>query len=388
MRLTTLWPDKTLLWKEWKGIATLYALFFGMFTYVSSYTLWRDTQYYKQLMAEGIEFGPYGMAVLGFGSGKAFWVIVFVVALAAVLVGLERSQRTYDLLLAMPYTRGQILHNKFVLGTVLLAAVFVFNALVMTLVTAANPEMPYAFAAADIWAWAGRYVVAAVFTFSFTLLIGTLGGTGLGSGILALIFLGFPLGFVGLITINMDYWLHMYTGAQNWQDMQNMYVVMDRITEWGAWLTVPSYLFPGHPIDQWDANIPLVYGLVLAAALGSYLLAQYAFARNPMERNGEILMFGKLEGIFKAGVAVCFALLIGPVIISGWDLGVNVVAWSAVYLAVGVAFWFAATGVIKWRRREVGGAAPRWGGFGGGSAVVWVGLALLVVAVLFGVRVI
>lgn len=385
MRLTTLRPNRALLWKEWKGVAALYAVFFGMFTYISSYALWKDTQYYKRIMAEGIDIGPYEMVgLLGFQSGAGLWVLMFVVALAVVLTGLERNQKTYDLLLAMPYSRGQILHNKFVLGLALTVAVFVFNALVMTLVVAANPDMPYAFAAGDIWAWAGRYLVVSAFTFSFAMLIGTLSGTTLGSGILAGIFLNFPLGFFGLIGLNMDFWLSA-AGAQYDERWAN---IMEGLYEWGAWLTIPAYVFPGHPIDLWGYNKPLIYGLVLAAALGSYLLAQYLFARNPMERNGEILMFGKLEGFFKAGVAVCFALLVGPMIISGWDMGLNVAAWVIAYLAVGAVFWFLTGAVINWRRRDAGGAAPQPGGLGA-AAFLWAGVVLFFAVVVFlGVRVV
>lgn len=374
MLLTTLRPNRTLLWKEWKGIAILAAVFFALFTYLSSYTFSNDIMFYKEQLENGVVYGMYQTAaLLHYQSGGWLLWVFFAAGLAARMVGAERDQSTYDMLLATPYTRGQILHHKFMVGLGVVLAVVAVNGLVMTLLMAVNTEVVFPFSAAAIWAWAGRHMVVLGFIFAFTLLVSTVSGTTMGNGILGLIFLFFPGGFAALVTINLDYWGLSYTHS-----------LMAGLEKWGVLLTVPGYIAPFPLIDMNDYNVALIYGCMIAAALGAYVLAQYLFARNQMEYNGEILMFKRLEGVFKLGVAVCFALLGGPMLVYGWDLS----PWGGIisYVTVGVVFWFITTGIINWRRRDTGETAPG-AGSGGGSAVIWVGLALLVAVVLFGVRV-
>lgn len=338
MRLTTLWPNRILIWKDWKNIWVLATLFFGFLTYVSSYTLWNEIMFYKEQLQYAV-FGMYETSsLLQFQSASWVLTILFTVGLAALLIGLERDQKTYDVLLAMPFTRAAVFHNKFILGLGILLAVFVFNALVMTLLVAAHPDVSFPFSTADIWGWALRYLVVVSFVFSFTMLISTVSGTALGNGVLGLIFLFFPVGFTGLIAMNLDYW-----------QLYNVRPLSDALLEWGALLTVPVYLSPFNLLDDGGYSLPLVYGLIIAAALGSYLLAQHLFARNQMEYNGEVLMFRKLEGFFKLGVAVCFALLAGP-FFTAWAEQ-NLLAGVISYAVVGVIFWFVVTGIINWRKR-------------------------------------
>ncbi len=68
-----------------------------------------------------------------------------------------------------------------------------------------------------------------------------------------------------------------------------------------------------------------------------------------MENNGEVLMFSRIEGFFKLGVAVCFALLIGPMVMYRWDPGISTAV--IVYLLVGGLFWLAVNGIINWRKK-------------------------------------
>ncbi len=379
MRLTTLWPDRTLLWKEWRGVAMLCALFAGYFTFASSYVFLRDILIYKQYLEHGVRYGMHNAVdLLQFGSGPGMLTVLFILVLGAVLVGVERDQRTYDLLLAMPYGRRQVFAHKFILGLGFVTAVLVVNALVMALLMAAHPAVPFPFTMATIGAWLLRFLVVAAFTLSFTLLIATLSGTTWGGGILGLIFLFFPLGFSGLIALNLDCWL-----VEGWR-------LYDTLLNVGVLLTVPTYVLDGHPIDRWDFgglryHLALVYTLILAATTGIYLLARHLFIRNQMEHNGEVLMFSKLEGFFKLGVGVCFALLGGPLIEDTLDPGP--VGLVLGYLAVGAGFWLAANGLIHWRKRDAGEMTLPWERLGGGKVWLVLGLILLAAFVIFGYRV-
>lgn len=341
MSLRTLWPNRTLLWKEWHNTLTVTTLFFGFTTYAASYTLLNEIMLFKDLARTGDQYWMHftTMDLLGHDSSKALVALVsvlFLVALGAGMIGLERSHDTFDLLLAMPYSRRQVMHNKFLFGLGVLAAVFVANALLMTLLVTTNPGIPFPFEAAHIWVWAWRTVLVLAFVFAFTLLISSASGTILGNVFMSVIFLAFPLGVTGLVAMNVD-----FLNLPLHQHFEQGIITL------GGVLTVPSYIM-GYRIYE-DYSPAYVYPLLLLAILGVYLLTQYVFARNHMENNGEVLMFSRLEGIFKLGVAVCFALLVVPIALHQQrpELPAALVA----YLVVGAVFWLLVSWVINVRRK-------------------------------------
>ncbi|MDI6711036.1 MAG: ABC transporter permease subunit [Thermoanaerobacterales bacterium] len=343
MSFTALWPNKTLLWKEWMNTSTITAFFVGFITYISSYTLFNEIMLFREMAARDISAS--GGAYLHFTTADLVWFnrafealgsVLFVIALAAVMVGQERDRKTFDLLLAMPYSRREVIYNKFLFGFGLLLAVFVLNALIMTVLIAVNPGI-VPFDPARVWEWALRNVLVLGFVFAFTMFISSMSGTTLGNGLLALIFLFFPVGITALIAFNMDAVFHLYTNE-----------LVNLLWEIGQRLTVPAYILGIGYYE--DDNLMYVYGLVILATWVLYKLTQYLFARNQMENNGEVLMFGRMEGFFKLGVAVCFALLIGPMVMHRWNPGVFTAI--VVYLLVGGAFWLLVSGIINWRKKH------------------------------------
>lgn len=337
MSLTALWPNRTLLWKEWMNTSAITLFFAGFITYISSYRLFSEIMLFRD------KFEPAGVKAYHFATADLVWFgrpfeailsVLFVVALAAVMVGREREHRTFDLLLAMPYSRRDVIYNKFLFGFGLLAAVFVLNALIMTVLVAANADI-VPFGPAHVWEWASRNVLILGFVFAFTMFISSLSGTTLGNVLLALIFLFFPAGIAALFIANAEF-LHL-TGNS---------LALDPIWETGLRLTVPVYI-----LDYWGDVLLYVYALVLPATLALYVLTQYLFARNQMENNGEVLMFGRIERFFKLGVAACFSLLIGPLLVYRWDPGI--IATAVLYVLVGVAFWVLTGAIITWRRKAL-----------------------------------
>lgn len=337
MNSVTLLPNKTLLWKECRNGWVFFSLLFVYITFVSSYTLLTELSRYKSALADGWIY-----PIMVTGDLLAFhrpelglFFTLLVVVMAAVMIGQERDQGTFGLLLAMPYSRREVLYHKFLLGLGLIVAAFGVNALVMSGLYWGHPGVPIPFEVADIWAWALRNMVVLAFVFAFTILISTLSGTSVGNGILSMIFLFFPIGMVGLIIANLELW-HL-----------GNYVVITNLLQIGTLLTVPSYIIDGLVIES--CPLSYVYAVLVLVTLGTYQLAQYLFARNPMEHNGEVLMFNGLEWFFKLGVAVCFALLVVPV--TSYRSGLESTAGGIYYLVAGGIFWGLVTWLINWRRK-------------------------------------
>lgn len=351
MALNKFLPNRALVWKEWRSSRAFIGIFLGYVTFVSSIKFINEILDYLNLLRQGVFNETQGVTYLMHQTGDmlsfrepgyAFGAILFTIALAAIMMGLERDQNTFNLLLSMPFSRREIIYNKFIVGLGQLLAVFGLNALIMTVIVWANPDIPFTFGAAEIWAWAWRNMLVLSFVFTFTMLISSLSGTTLGNMLLALIFLFFPFGIFALIAINAQYWIKFIT-PRFW------YGVDQALMKAGMLLTVPGYIMDD-TINQY--NLWLIYGLLIILAGGFYLLTQHLFARNPLENNGEVLMFEQLEGFFKTGVAVCFALLGGPLLMHLLDISHQAIAIVS-YFCVGGTFWILVNKLIKWRKAAI-----------------------------------
>ena len=84
----------------------------------------------------------------------------------------------------------------------------------------------------------------------------------------------------------------------------------------------------------------------------SMILAKLLFDRNKMERNGEVLMFGNLEKIFRYGVTVCTILLLGPFFGTLIFAAGNIPALIVGYIISALLGWFITGYLIK--RNRVG----------------------------------
>jgi len=344
MDLRNLLPNKTLFWKEWLNNQTVFAIFLGFVTFASSITLLNEILTYADLVKQGSNPDYYNsytvynlLSFSGSGGLFGFVAVLLTVASAALLMGHERDQNTFNLLLAMPYSRRDLIYNKFLLGWGYLLTIFIFNALVMTVLVKVCAEIPFPFDASAIWAWALRHIVVLSFTFAFTMFISSISGTTLGNGIIALIFLYFPFGFIALTALNLEYW----TSEPAWR-------IIHASKEISFLLTVPTYIMDNSVL--WYRSLPPIYGVLLLLTGVLYQLTQCLFARNHLENNGEVLMFAQLEGFFKFGGALCFALLSGPLVVNVFNPQATPFLVAVSGLAAGIAFWFLVNWVIKWRK--------------------------------------
>lgn len=340
MRLTAWLPNKTLLWKEYRQNWGLALMLLVYAVYTSSYRLASDLAVYPGVLGERYIYplSPTNELLLFASHYVGLISILLVVVLGAMMMGTERDQGTFNLLLGMPYSRWTILYHKFLAGLSLILGTYVLNALLMTVLVWTHPGVSFPFGTDLIWAWALRNLLVLGFAFTFTLLISTLSGTALGNVVLSLIFLFFPLGIDALIAFNIDFW-----GLDSPE-------LVDTLWFLGLHLTVPLFIIDESAIEHLFDYIsqPALYGILVLLIMGTYQLAQYLFARNPMENNGEVLMFSGPEGFFKFGVAACFTLLLVPVLIQERYPSPAVGLIS--YLFCGAVFWGLITWLIRWRK--------------------------------------
>ena len=337
MALKTLPIKKGLLWKEWKNHYLIIAAFSGVITMAHPINLLWGITRYKGVPADAeYNFGmfPFVADVIDrlFMSPAngfiGFLSIIIIVTLASLLLGDERRQNTYEVLLSMPYTRQQIFFNKYLFGVSSIVLIYLINGLLLVAIAAANPGLLEYISYSMLIGWAIAQMVLLVTIFSFTFVFGAITGTAIANGILAGIFLIFPAGFALLILQTLAVILNSWPRASQ---------IMTPYMDLSEKLSLFLYMFDKYAVlKNWY--------ILLGASLLMYFLALKLFENNPMEKNGELLMFSTLEPVLKIGVAVCFMLLIGSITAGGFDespliqilcfLGGGIMGWIIVHYAV------------------------------------------------------
>jgi len=355
MVLSRYLPNKTLIWKELKTDWLLIGVFWIYVTFTSSFLLFRAISSILDALKIGhpihgtayIFMHEISRVVFLKNEPACFILTILVICMAAAMFGLERQRNTFSLLLAMPYSRRDMLYNKFIVGLGQLLIIFALNAAVMTLLVRVNPGLSFPFNTMDVWAWALQNIIILGYIFTFTMLISSISGTVLGNGLLSLIFLFFPLGLWTLVNFNIGIWMDSLPYF--------LFEIQNEIQDIVMAMTVPFYLIANkNAFGQLNLNLPLAYGIMLVLSGVIYKLTQFLFARNQLENNGKVLMFERLEGFFKLGVVFCFTLLGVPIIVHFFNLNPPQrsmsTAYIFIYLLLGAVSWWFINWLIKWRR--------------------------------------
>ena len=358
MPLNRYLPHKTLLWKDWKTSLPVFIPFVLFITFATTFYLQVTIIGGREFIGPWPEFAYFENRLLS----NEFWMgagmFLLAVALAAVPLGRERERETLGLLLAMPYSRQEILYSKVMVGLMQIMIALLLNALLMSLLVWANPGINYFFGLPEIWGWAGHSFLVLTFIFCFTMLIATISGTTWGNYILALISLWFPVGFFMLLFISLNIWIDI--PLEQFDDpIPLLGLSIESLGHLAYLKTIPLWLiaFNDLIIHQSAAAIggrfvvPYLYGALVVFSAGAYALAQYLFARNPLEKDGEVLLFERLEGVFKLGVITCFTLMGGPMLAGLFARGDEIRLFLIpCYLAAGVGTWYLVNRLLLWRR--------------------------------------
>lgn len=301
--------NRGLLWKEWVNYGGLITVFFLLVVYHYPLSLLlavnragreENTGPFYAYVSAAINkmIMNYGIELIIFAS------ILFAVFLASMLLGEERRNGTMGLLFSMPYSRREILINKYIFGVLSLFGIYLVNGLMYLGILASSSELQALVSVRDILSWMVIQFVIMVSIFSFALIFGSLAGSTLSGAVLSGIFLIFPIGFAILIDEN----LALLMGYRD-------FGVRNVLVGTGYWLTLPGYF--AEPRVVWS-----YWYLFIIVSVLMFYIALRIFEHNPVERNGELLMFPRLELILKVGVAFCTMLLVGGIVFARGGLGI------------------------------------------------------------------
>jgi len=358
MPLNRYLPHKTLFWKDWKTSLPVFIPFVLFITFATTFYLQVTIIGGREFIGPWPEFAYFENRLLS----NEFWfgigLFLLTVALAAVPLGQERERETLGLLLAMPYSRKEILYSKVMVGLMQILIALVLNALLMSLLAWANPGINYFFGMPEIWGWAGHSLLVLTFIFCFTVLIATVSGTTWGNYILALISLWFPAGFFMLLFMSFIIWID-FPVEQLDDPIPLLRLSIDSLGHLAYLKTIPLWLIAFNDLITHQSAaaiggrlaVPYLYSLLAILSLGLYAMAQFLFARNPLEKDGEVLLFERLEGVFKLVVITCFTLLAGPMLAGLFARGDDIRLFLIPsYLVAGGGTWYLVNRLLLWRR--------------------------------------
>jgi ABC-2 type transport system permease protein len=314
MGLQTLPFNKTLFKKDWKMTKWLCFVAAGILFFTMTLGVINTYNNYQRTLKEVEEhperFSDFDaevhkdyikeslMRMFKRLTGMEPVVIIFMpMAAAALLFGEEKRKKTLEVLSTMPFTRREIFFNKVIVACVNVFLPFLINAVIMLAALGFSKGLRDFYSVGSVMSWLGADVFRLFVVLSFSLLFASITGTSISHLVLTIIFFIFPIGFAGLLDMNMSLWGYHTS-------------VIDTFLN-----TFGTYTMPG--LLDGIENIPIVFHLISAIVM--IIAAKLLFDRNKLERSGETLEFESIETFFKVGVTVCTSLLIG--VIFTWLIG-------------------------------------------------------------------
>jgi|GEM_PF-5118701 len=304
--------NKTLLWKEWNSNRSILLFLAGiLFIYPISLIV-----------------GMPGI-VNRLQDGETLYAVAMGITLGLTILGQERKYNTMDFLLSLPFGRKRIFTNKMLFAMGGIIFVNLVSYLCLLAIWFGNSDIQSVLSINSLHTFLYLQIVAGLFSFAFCLLFSTLAGSLVAAGIFTIIFSIFPAGFVALVMSNA------ITFSSNFFQI-NWGTVLD----WGTKLS---------PVDAiMSYNIPMRWPWILTATLVLVGVSYWLFLRNPMEKNGEILVFPSLYPILKIGVSICTALLAGAIATMGGSV------WQIVFFILGgVGGWLFTAYLIRRSQNQV-----------------------------------
>lgn len=300
--------NKTLLQKDWKMTKWLCFVVAGMLfftmtlgvinTYNNYQMTLKEVQKYPERYPNFDEYEHKvrleGALQRGFTklTGIEPSLIIFLpMIVSALLFGEEKRKRTLEVLYTMPFTRWEIFFNKVIIAYVNLLLPFLLNAAIMIAALGFSKGLRDFYSASMVISWFGADAFRLFVILSFSLLFASLTGTSVSQLVLTIIFFIFPVGFAGLIDINMSIWGYSSSVIDAFLNIFGTYTIL-------AVLDGIEY-------------IPIVFHIILAIVM--LIASKLLFDHTKMERCGETLEFESLETFFKVGVAGCTSLLFGAI---------------------------------------------------------------------------
>ncbi|WP_202081026.1 ABC transporter permease subunit [Caldalkalibacillus salinus] len=224
-----------------------------------------------------------------------------VIIMASLLLGLQRTNQSYELTLSLPYSRQEIMLSKWLLGVLTIVGSVAVSALLSLIVIQTTILTEYFHLEV-----LGYYVIFAILgtvaIFSFATMFGYLTGSFFAQAVLTSIFVIFPIPFAELVRTFVSNHTGEFVSMSGFTDSMSLVTLAMYVADFGYRASDAIHREGGL---SGIGTVILVCGLytLLSVAL-AYILSRHAKA----EHHGRTLLYQSIEPILKAGVIVCFFL--------------------------------------------------------------------------------
>jgi len=331
---------KGLLWKEWRQYRWYFLLALSAIGLESILVLLTNWAYRPGDSAEAWSVGIKNILATG-SSNTETTAMVATVLLAALMLAGEREGSLYYLV-TTPVSRRDIIISKFISGWL---AIITIMSIISLFFIAVQVLRPAQYSIAEVMDWAFITTVALLALFSLALLVSSFTRGTLISALITAVITGLPW---MLITIFRQVYSQFYTFSMqfetNLQLLETYIFIPNYISRDGRLISNGSMV-----IDRLKPDYPLEITLLLLVSALCLWGAIKCFEKNPLDRRGEILLFGNFKHI-----AILFVSLLYAVLWAG-EAAPNAVLyliyfpamWVVIYLLIYAAVWL--SGWLAWR---------------------------------------
>lgn len=355
-----------LVYKEWKSVRWITLLMTLSIFFTKIMPVMSSLKWIKEIETSGEIFGRatapkdfplyikywFNQALLGYDNEACtFFMVGCLVILVVVLFRSERQNKTYELLASMPFKREDIIVTKWYMGMLsIFISCFIGFIALSVFYTSNIKYIQDSYSIVLRWSLLQMFIYMAIFTILF--FIQTLMGQNIAGSIVGTIIILAPWFILSMISSLIQ----VYTGL-SWEDKiikdidrmaQNLNLYDFNRTEYiqvgNGKIQEELSHYADHYFTYNNYNFKIIALLIIIVIF--FVLSIYAYKRNAFEKNGNLILFSRLETVFNWGVAVCSGFLISSIF--GMGYGDNNKILISIFLIIGIALgYFTANKAIK-----------------------------------------
>ncbi|UTR14186.1 ABC transporter permease subunit [Salipaludibacillus sp. LMS25] len=253
---------------------------------------WKEEE--QMYFSEGytFEFDKWDVLMIFSEGALSIFLTAAIIALACMLIGLERNTRKQDFTFSLPFYRKDIFLSKWLYGTFIIAVLHIIHFLIayMIIYQSEYADVLNLVTGTEIF-WSP--FLGFLLFFTFALFIGTFTGEMMSQIALTVTFGVLPLGIYALLQNFISLHFNYYIEFPEWINYITPFTyVYDHTSQWTTWF------------------FPVVFIALLL------WVSVVLYTRNKIEHNGEFLIFKQLNPLFLVGITICFSLLGGMIVSS------------------------------------------------------------------------
>jgi len=254
-------------------------------------------------------------------SSMGIMAVLLALGWGALVVAQERPENTLEFLVATPVSRREIAGTKFMVGAGGLVCIMFVNFLFIAAMAVFLPAT-YTIAEAFVWFVLETAALLALFGLGFLTAVAT--GNLLSSLLGALVAAFSPVAIIGSL-----YQLLYLFGAF---PPGSEHAAFSAFMKLGQYLTLPHYILS---YQDYVLKAGLLFPALLLATLAIFFLAAALFERNPLERGGQLLVFGNAKKV-SAVILSLFSAALVTFIVGNRSASLN--NFTLILLFFGVCF--------------------------------------------------